>query len=80
MEKLLTIKEVAEIIGVSVSTIYSRGAGTGTLPRYRFGKRVMFKPKDLERWIESKREPDPIKLVQRNFRLTLPKPRRFGRK
>ena len=51
MEKLIAIEELAELTALSVSTIYKR-TSAGTIPYYKVGKRVLFKPVEIERWLE----------------------------
>lgn len=41
--KLITVREVAELLNVSKNAIYSHGAGTGLLTRIRFGRTIRFK-------------------------------------
>jgi excisionase family DNA binding protein len=61
--KLLTAKEVSEIIGCSAKTIYSwaetRHEG---FPVYKFGKGrkslIRFKPDEIEQWIQKCRVKD----------------------
>lgn len=57
LEPLLNVNELADYLGVPVSTIYDwRTNGEG--PRaYRFGKRIMFGITDIRAWMETKREP-----------------------
>jgi len=51
IDKLLTIKEVSEITGIAVKTIYIRGGGTSTLPRIKLGGQVRFREADVRDWI-----------------------------
>lgn len=57
LEPLLNVNELADYLGVPVSTIYDwRTNGKG--PRaYRFGKRIMFGVTDIHAWMETVREP-----------------------
>lgn len=54
--KLLSVKDVADYLGVPVRTIYGwRSTGRG--PRgYRIGKYVRYKPEDVEAWVEAQHE------------------------
>lgn len=58
LEPLLDVRELAQYLGVPVSTIYdwrTRGCG----PRaYRFGKHLKFAVSDVQSWIEDQRDPD----------------------
>ena len=58
LEPLFDIAELAEYLGVPVSTIYGwRARGLG--PRaYRFGKRLKFALSDIHSWMATQREPD----------------------
>lgn len=57
LEALLNIKELADYLGVPVSTVYDwRTSGKG--PRaYRFVKRIMFGVSDVRTWMDAMREP-----------------------
>ncbi len=59
LEPLLDIGELAEYLGVPLSTIYDwRTRGLG--PRaYRFGKRLRFALSDVRSWMEEQREATP---------------------
>ncbi|MGG7462819.1 helix-turn-helix domain-containing protein [Plantibacter sp. YIM 135347] len=57
LEPLLNIDELADYLGVPVSTIYDwRTNGKGH-PAYRFGKRIMFGITDIRAWMDTMREP-----------------------
>ena len=58
LEPFLDIHELAEHLGVPVSTIYDwRTRGLG--PRaHRFGKHLKFAESDVREWIQQQREPD----------------------
>lgn len=49
-----TIREAARITGLAPKTWYQGGAGTGRVPRVRFGRSVRLLRKDVERFIEEK--------------------------
>lgn len=54
-EKLLTVEEVAEILRVSLTTVYRR-IQSGELPYIKLGHRqVRVKPEDLEAYIDAHR-------------------------
>lgn len=57
LEPLLDITELADYLGIPISTLYDwRARGLG--PRaYRFGKRLKFALSDVQAWMESQREP-----------------------
>ena len=50
LERLLSVDELSELLGVSVHTIYSWVA-QGRLPLVKVGKRTMFQPGEIERWV-----------------------------
>jgi len=58
MEKLLTIKQIAQATGLSSVTLYkaieSKDPAT-RLAHHKFGKAVKVSESDLEKWIASKR-------------------------
>lgn len=52
-ERLWSVQDVAEYLGVSVQTVYSwRGAGKGP-PGRRVGKRLRYRPEDVRAWVAS---------------------------
>jgi excisionase family DNA binding protein len=56
-DRLMTVEDLAEYLGLPVATIYKqRSEGTGP-PGMRLGKYVRFKRTDVEAWLESKRDP-----------------------
>jgi len=54
-DRLLTVEEVAEWLGVPVGTIYAwRYRSTGPAS-YKVGRHVRFRPSDVEQWLEAQR-------------------------
>jgi excisionase family DNA binding protein len=55
--RLLTVREVAEYLGVPVQTLYTwRSNGIG--PRgSKVGRHVRYRPEDVEAWLEQKASP-----------------------
>ncbi len=52
--RLLTIKDLCVLIGISRRTIY-RIRASGQLPApIRIGGRVRWRPEDIERWIQTR--------------------------
>ena len=49
----LTVKEVAQYLGMKTSTIY---AWAPEMPHYKIGNLLRFKKEDLDAWMETKRE------------------------
>lgn len=62
-ERLLTLQEVAEYLGVPPTTIYQwRHKGEGP-PGFRVGRHVRYRPADVEKWLEGQRDdrfPDAV--------------------
>ena len=58
MVTLLTVDELAEILVVPKSWVYSRTRETGpdTIPRIRVGKYLRFVLDDVFRWLEKQNE------------------------
>lgn len=52
MEKLLTAKQVSELLEVKVSTVYD-WASQGTIPYVKLGRLIRFKKPEVFRWVES---------------------------
>jgi len=50
LEKLLSVGDVAALLGVSVHTVYAWSA-RGRLPIVKVGTRTMFKPEEIRRWV-----------------------------
>jgi len=54
MEKLLSRREVAELLGVPAGTV-DQWAATGTGPRYmKVGRHARYRPSDLEKWLDTR--------------------------
>ena len=51
MDKLLTIDQMAEILGVQKSTLY-QWTHTGFIPHIKLGKLVRLQEKDVADWVE----------------------------
>jgi excisionase family DNA binding protein len=52
-KKLLNIKEVAEYLGVHVSTVY-RHVQKGSIPAFKLGSDWRFTKKHIDKWIDNK--------------------------
>jgi len=53
MRKLLTVEEVAELLSVKKSTIYS-WTHSGFIPHVKLGNKLRFKESEIEKWIEKR--------------------------
>jgi len=51
-------REAASLLGLSVWTVY-HWAQAGQLPSVKLGRRRLFRPLDLEDFIEMRRDPGP---------------------
>jgi excisionase family DNA binding protein len=55
VEKLLDTAEIAEQLGMSVSTI-RKWVHYGFIPHVKLGRAVRFREKDIQTWIEERTE------------------------
>ena len=55
MEKLLTIKDVCDLLQVSRSTVYE-WTHIKFIPHYKFPNAVRFKKSEIEQWLKRKKE------------------------
>lgn len=56
MEQFMNQKEVAELLHTSVAVLNTlRCRGTLDIPYYKMGRKVMYRPKDVEKWIKARR-------------------------
>jgi excisionase family DNA binding protein len=53
MEQLLTPQQIAEKLGVAISTIY-QWTHTGYIPHIKLGRFVRFRESDIEKWLNSR--------------------------
>ena len=51
LKKLLTVKDVAKLLSVAQSTVYS-WVLSGDIPYYKLGKAIRFKDEDVLQWLE----------------------------
>jgi excisionase family DNA binding protein len=56
VERLLSIKELSESIGLSIATLYTL-AERRQIPVQRVRRRVMFSPSQVERWLARQARP-----------------------
>jgi excisionase family DNA binding protein len=52
MEKLLTTTEVMDLLGISIATL-RRKYREGELPYVKFGQKIRFKPRDVQRYVDN---------------------------
>jgi excisionase family DNA binding protein len=55
MESMMTVRQVAELLGVHENWVYDQAAGGG-LPSYKIGGTRRFDPDELRAWIAEHRE------------------------
>jgi excisionase family DNA binding protein len=55
IEALLSLDEVAELLRISESGVY-RLVRSGELPRVKVGQRTLFEPREIRRFIASRRD------------------------
>ena len=63
MERLMTAKQVSELIEVKPSTVY-QWVHLGLIPYVKLGKCVRFKKADLFRWIDKNLRKERVALVR----------------
>lgn len=54
MEKLLTIKQISELIQISPSTLYE-WTHTNFIPHYKLPKGVRFRETEIEQWLKCRK-------------------------
>jgi excisionase family DNA binding protein len=65
MESMMTVREVAELLGVHENWVYDQAA-SGTLPSYKIGGTRRFIREEVLNWIAEHREPErPRRTVRR---------------
>ena len=55
MESMMTVRQVAELLGVHENWVYDHAA-SGDLPSYKIGGTRRFDPDELRDWIDVQRE------------------------
>lgn len=55
MERLLTVNEVADVLGVSRGQVY-RLIATSGLPAIRVGSVLRFSPAEVNHWMDKRKE------------------------
>ncbi len=60
LDRLLTVEELADYLGVPVATLYQwRHRGEGP-PGFRVGRYIRYRRNDVEQWIRDRLEADPL--------------------
>ena len=61
MEKCMSVREVAELMGVSEGTIYRLANKKGGIKAYKVGGCIRFKPSDVNAYLEAREIKPPEK-------------------
>ena len=64
MESMMTVRQVAELLGVHENWVYDQAAH-GELPSYKIGGTRRFDPDELRGWIAEHREAEREQRVRR---------------
>jgi len=51
-DRLLTVADVAEYLGLSVGTVYNK-VSRGEIPHVKLGRAVRFRRSEIDRWIDA---------------------------
>ncbi len=51
---LLSIGETSQVLKICEKSVWNHAAPRGTLPVVRIGSRLLFRPADIDAWIESR--------------------------
>ena len=60
-ERLLSIPELADYLGVPIATIYQWRHHHRGPTGYRIGRHVRYHTRDIEHWLQTQRDPDHAK-------------------
>lgn len=76
MKNLLSVAELAHLLGVAKQTVYNRHfSGQDLPPAIKIGSRLLFDPVDVQAWVDAKKRP----LASLVTSATTAAPRRPGR-
>ena len=64
MEKYLSREEAAQYLGVSLNQMSELLKEPHPLPAFRIGRRLVFRPRDIDDWIEHFRVKQPTEGLQ----------------
>ena len=60
LDRLLTVEELADYLGVPIATLYQwRHRGEGP-PGFRVGRYIRYRRNDVEQWIRDRLDADPL--------------------
>ena len=60
LDRLLTVEELAEYLGVPVATLYQWRYRRQGPPGFRVGRYIRYRRNDVEQWIRDRLEADPL--------------------
>jgi len=63
LEKMLTVKEAASFLKITVSTLYTKVC-RGEVPAYKPGRRLFFDQQELAKWISTKKHKSNVQLAE----------------
>jgi excisionase family DNA binding protein len=75
MESMMTVRQVAELLGVHENWVYDQAA-SGELPSYKIGGTRRFDPDELRSWIAERRQSecnDPRRALSSSTKQSRPK-------
>ena len=72
MESMMTVRQVAELLGVHENWVYDQAA-SGELPSYKIGGTRRFDPDELRGWITEHRERERLPRPERRPKRRRPK-------
>ena len=60
LDRLLTVEELADYLGVPVATLYQWRHRREGPPGFRVGRYIRYRRNDVEQWIRDRLEADPL--------------------
>ncbi|MFH1374777.1 MAG: helix-turn-helix domain-containing protein [bacterium] len=60
MDRLLTVQEIADLLGIQPSTVY-QWTHEGFIPHVKLGRLVRFREGEVSQWIEKKLTPGRLR-------------------
>jgi excisionase family DNA binding protein len=64
--KLLTAREVHDLVGISEKTLY-KYASLNLIPHYKIGVNVRFRPRELAEWLRGRACFDPCRFSSKGY-------------
>ena len=79
MESMMTVRQVAELLGVHENWVYDQAA-SGELPSYKIGGTRRFDPDELRGWISEHRQAERKQPERRDSKAKKRSPRKATRR